>query len=359
VFAPRAALLGLLLAVAGALGCGVQPVDIVAKQCPCPEPGYHCNKLKNQCEPGDAPPSVPPEQLATGQNFPQHIAVGNGAVIFSTGHFTAESIARRCALPDCAGGPTDFAPGLGTIQDIVVAGDLVFLSSYDSSGMFVCSQTECPAQPDRRTSTPDPEGMALRGINLYFAGGNFDAPPERVIGQMLVTSTSSSLSWLSGSEKGPLNKDLRVSVAANDSYVMWLTATRLLRCEVGGCADPTEIATHNGAVGLAANDAHVYWARYEPNGSILRCDPSDCAGTEMVIASGQPQPAFVRVDQAYVYWTNEGDGTVHRCDLSGCGPNGPELLADGQDSAWGLALDDEYLYWTTKRADGTVMRKKK
>jgi hypothetical protein len=117
------------------------------------------------------------------------------------------------------------------------------------------------------------------------------------------------------------------------------------------------IASHGPAYGLAADENYVYWSLYEPLGSIRRCRPEDCAGTETVLASGQALPAYLQVDDQHVYWTNSGDGTVRRCAIEGCG-DAPQALAIEQDEPWGLALDETHIYWTNRRG-GSVMRKRK
>ena len=62
----------------------------------------------------------------------------------------------------------------------------------------------------------------------------------------------------------------------------------------------------------------------------------------------------------HVYWATStsllrGDGTIWRANLDG---SSPQAIATGQTSPSGVAVDADYLYWTTSSTDGSsaIMR---
>jgi hypothetical protein len=134
-------------------------------------------------------------------------------------------------------------------------------------------------------------------------------------------------------------------------------------------ANPTSISVDSSGL--------MYWTN-QGDGTIRAAGtPSEVDPAGTILASGQSAPTTIVVDPvtAKLYWTNNGTGTgtstgsVMRCDpwigrtflsvdaaadvLTGC-----VALANGQAGPYGIALDDTYVYWTDQ-GDGTVRRSAK
>lgn len=98
-------------------------------------------------------------------------------------------------------------------------------------------------------------------------------------------------------------------------------------------------------LGLALHEGFLYWTNYL-EGTIAKM-PIE-GGTPVVLASGQDRPWLgLAVSLGYVYWTNsssgEGTGSVARVGLDG---GDVEQIANNQGLPAGIAVDDEFVYWT-------------
>ena len=130
-----------------------------------------------------------------------------------------------------------------------------------------------------------------------------------------------------------------------------------------GCSDQTPYVQGQAApTGVAVDDANVYWTNHA-DGTLLRCAANGigtCAGTPTTLATGLDSPTGVAVAVdgagagALVYFTEPPKGTVRACPLpDGCAA-GTKDIATGQSAPSGVAVDDALLYWANE-GDGRVM----
>jgi hypothetical protein len=102
---------------------------------------------------------------------------------------------------------------------------------------------------------------------------------------------------------------------------------------------------------LVVRNQTLFWSREAtPNGHIATTPIPP--GPITYLATNQQIPRELAVDDANVYWTNFGDGTVVRVPLGG---GTATILASGQNQPYGIAVDAANVYWTTSVTNGSVM----
>jgi hypothetical protein len=83
------------------------------------------------------------------------------------------------------------------------------------------------------------------------------------------------------------------------------------------------------------------------------------SGPPRKLATNQRYPNGVAVDEARVYWTNRGDGTVNWV-LKGVQGSAPTLLASGQRSPGAIHVDARRVIWInegeTNKSNGAVLQ---
>jgi hypothetical protein len=88
-----------------------------------------------------------------------------------------------------------------------------------------------------------------------------------------------------------------------------------------------------------------------PNGAVA--DGGGPNGVVEVLATGQTGAFGITVDDDSVYFTTKvPSGSVIRCPKSGCGST-PDVLATGQNNPYGVAVDGAGVYWTSP-GDGAM-----
>jgi len=107
---------------------------------------------------------------------------------------------------------------------------------------------------------------------------------------------------------------------------------------------------------ITTDGVNVYWTELDVSGALYVVRASVAGGSPTVLTSVSPDDAGlcyankscqgeIATDGQHVYFTLDGDaGAVMKVPVGG---GSPTVIAQGQNHAWGIAVDDACLYWHT------------
>ncbi len=211
--------------------------------------------------------------------------------------------------------------------------------------------------------------LAVDGTNVYVAEYEWGAVGRAAKGG------GGALTFIA------TNLDHAYGLTADDASVFFSTSSILgaVSAAVPGAAGDiddagtyaTLLGTTSNAVGLIlASDGNLYWAENNDVGGAVKWIPKGGAALAHVVSANETRPLGVAVDEANVYWTAEGpnsstdpnsfvymSGYVAECPKSGCPASGPAMVATGLHNPAGIVVDDTAIYFTifgNTGASGTI-----
>jgi len=131
------------------------------------------------------------------------------------------------------------------------------------------------------------------------------------------------------------------------------TDGQVWKVPLAGCATPENCASYLSIPGSNYQHiAHDQFTLYFVDKGVERLLRVDKDGKdECDLAVDQSKLSGVAVDDQYVYWSTEDDGRVWRKDKE-CGSGVPEPLVEGATTPYGLRLDAAGLFWNQKTGGG-------
>jgi sugar lactone lactonase YvrE len=192
-------------------------------------------------------------------------------------------------------------------------------------------------------------GFAFDATRVYFTRTNFNIVESGAL------DGSSSGNFTNAREPGG------IGIATDATAVYWTTydggTTGLIRT-AGLGARGTGTTLIGGQVspdGLALDATNVYWTTHTATGTVMQMPKA--GGAAVALADTQANPHSIAVAGGFVYWTNQGNGTVNTGSVQRVAVTGGTIttLADKLPFPVTLVVDASYVYWTDTAA-GAVMR---
>ncbi len=335
-----AAVATLLLGV----GCSGQTLD-VGHDAPPPAPEY-----AGPVSPGvDGGTEITgPTPVATHQFSAHAVAVDDRRVYWSADVIGPPwEAVRSCDKSDCAASVITYANlpagGVAVNQDRIFA---------NAGGVFACPLDGCVGAPAAVTAN-QPFDFVVDDQSVYFVSF-----PDATLVSCPVDGCPGGptvLAFIGAGGPGFLGGYSRLAADAMNLY--WSECATadsgiIKTIPKHGSAPARTIATGLHLPGaLAVGADRVYWAENYSSGTIRSCPIAGCAGEPTTLATEQPYPNGLAVDQAHAYWfttadpNGNGPGQILECPLSGCGSS-PTVLATDQPSPTDLAIDSSFVFWS-------------
>lgn len=276
-------------------------------------------------------PNCPIEILADNLGQGTLVAVDSNNIYFGD-ESPSEGAVYQCPKAGCGTSPLKL--GVGYARSIVSDGTHVYWNSYDT--ILSCTIGGCANSPTPIGGTQTGvRRLAYDGAALVWAtGGDIRSCPTGACGS---PSTVAS------------NQGQIAAVAAESGTAYWISddaGGTLRSCSIAGCTSPLTVGSAPSGVSVAVRGGVAYWTSGNSVVSCATAATTGCGSGAFTLGSSSA-PQSLAVDESDVYWYDLLEYTVNRCPRGGC-VGTPAMLSQqtGQASA-NVALDGEYVYWTT------------
>jgi len=113
------------------------------------------------------------------------------------------------------------------------------------------------------------------------------------------------------------------------------------KCEAGACKPGVFAKEQDGAFAMTSDDANLYWTN-GGSGSVMKAPKT--GGAALELAKAQKKPQGIALDATGVYWTqNDAEGAV--MEIAKAGGSTPVKIADDKNTL-GIAVDVTSVYFT-------------
>jgi hypothetical protein len=137
-----------------------------------------------------------------------------------------------------------------------------------------------------------------------------------------------------------------VSIAAEGGWLYWINGSNLMELDLSSPPAVTMVSGMTGPRSLVVDATHVYLATGTWNvDEAIRRVPR--GGTVLELLDGIGGAYVIDLDQTHVYAANGADGDIYRIPKDG---GTPEVLATGEPYPFDIVVDDDAVYWTSEVA---------
>lgn len=250
----------------------------------------------------------------------------------------------QCPKAGCAG--KRIRLGSGFPDGIAIAGGNVIWSDLQHSQVLACAIGGCNETPTAIASGETYiRGVWGDGTSVFWYAGGVSPESGATIRSCVGTGNCAPAAVATG-----LTSFGSLAVSAEGTLV-YLDAGIVKACTIGNCTKTSTKTLEKGAKGdVVLANGQAFWVVQAEAGFVKSCPVTGCDAPTVI--GGSPSPYAPISDGKNVYWRDKTYSTILRCSVSGCGEKNPERFAVDQDGTAraSLAVDGDYLYWTTTTA---------
>ncbi len=318
------------------VACGDTCREVQRDPANCGECGHEC--ASGACAEGRCQPTV----VAAGTTSAYSLAVvPDGSQVF----WVEPQFVRRCPAAGCSTPSTvaEFvALGLRRDLDQIVATtqQVLWLGNNTPPQLLSCPAAGCPMQipqvlPGRELDIP--RGLTLLSDTVVVAQ-RFNVQECQLNGSCATTCAGG---------------DSIQSATADTTAIYWIENTDpagLYSCPRAGGADLRLTSERGDLVRLSNGELFVMSA---VNGRISSCRVDGCSGAATDFVTGELGISGLSVTDTGVYWSTAGSdvdptGQIKMCPRSGCGAEGPTVLAIDQARPTELTVVGPDIFWLNR-----------
>jgi len=256
---------------------------------------------------------------------------------------------------DCLGGgcttgvcePVPLAISQGSVDGIAVDTDHVYWTRKGANRVMRIPKDGSSGAQVFAPGQEAPTGIALSATEVFWINEGTASSPALI--------KMAKAGGLDIKLVGALKNPHRLGTDAQ--FVYWYefangTTTIKKLDQAGGPVAPLTLASASSTPqDIVVGGGYVYWSGYLFTlQKAIRRVPVD-GGVDVVVSTAVDRPSFLALDDSFVYASSDANGAILRVPVGG---GLPEPLVPGQGTqAPHIALDKDYLYWTT---GATVMR---
>ncbi|MEZ4452996.1 MAG: hypothetical protein R3B09_26285 [Nannocystaceae bacterium] len=275
--------------------------------------------------------------MAAGQDVPEGLALFDDTVywtVYGDPQMGLNGAVRKLAKDDPLGTPIDVAPMTGpgpAFIDVDATG--VFWTNVYATGSLQKNGQNCVGPLD------DVRALTIDGDYVYFVS-------RKTIQKVKTSECGAPINGFP-----VIHGDDNYGITVDANYIYWTDKSNtkdggVWRMDKGGGL-PTLLTAQPLAFEIAVGDGAVCYTTYEdPTGYVFVADLDLDPLEPKSLASGQPLPNGLAIDDGYCYWGTSGMKAdyIARKRLDNTGS--VETIIDGDLGIQALAFDEFHLYYT-------------
>ena len=227
--------------------------------------------------------------------------------------------------------------------DVKVDDSNIYWTNRDSGQVMKASKDDGSNMVELASGRTKPWGLTVDKSNVYWAEYFEEGVPQKV---PIDGGTVEAIQPSQGAFPAR-------HIIVDDNFIWYSTEPDdIWRCDLDGLNCYLMLSANILSNVVVKDESFVYWVNRGLTPNVGEVKKSNYDGTgETFLASAQAQAWGIPLDDTYVYWTSFDDGKVQRADKTD-GNNVVELFVD-EPGVSGIVVDSKNVYWANEKA-GTI-----